>query len=317
LGQSFRKVKPERAMPTKLTAATRCTVVVEAPSPQMALAAETVAQCLRIPVAEALARLAEAPTRLAVDLPVGRARRLGMLLRLLGLRVAVLPADASVSEAPHSFEVALQASAPEARVRLAALVAAQDGAQAVTLDLPSCAVIEGLDWPAVSMLRRRIKGVAGLRLLVSDPGQASYDLIPFGRPADPDSARALGRHLQRLGLARCALTGAVGADLDATMRRLVLARFPQAGVVALNRDFQRFDLVLTGTPDPARRELADFLATRTSLPPSAFAGRQARAGLRIECGLTRADTLAFQADYAAIGIETRPRLVFTGEGRAA
>ena len=305
-------------MPTKLTADTGCTVLLQAPSPQMALAADTVARCLRIPVAEALARLAEAPTCLAVDLPVGRARRLGTLLRLLGLRVAILPGDAPLSDVPHWFEVALQAGGPEARAMLAPLVAALLEAQGtVTMHAPSCAVIEGLDWPAVSALRRRIKGVPGLRLLVSDPGQASYDLIPFGRPADPDSACGLGRHLQRLGLVRCALTGAVGADLDATMRRLVLARFPQAGVIALNRDFQRFDLELTGTPDPRHRELADFLSARTSLPPSAFAGREARAGLRIECGLTRADTLAFQADYAAIGIETRPRLVFTGEGRAA
>ena len=305
-------------MPTKLTADTGYTVVLQAPSPQMALAADTVARCLRIPVAEALARLAEAPTCLAEGLPVGRARRLGTLLRLLGLRVAILAGDAPLADVPHGFEVALQAGGPEARLTLATLVAALVAAPGtVILDTPSCAVIDGLDWPTVSALRRRIKGVPGLRLLVSDPGQASYDLIPFGRPADPDSARGLGRHLQRLGLARCALTGAVGADLDATMRRLVLARFPQAGVIALNRDFQRFDLELIGTPDPRRRELADFLSARTSLPPSAFVGQEARADLRIECGLTRADTLAFQADYAAIGIETRPRLVFTGEERAA
>lgn len=305
-------------MPTKLTPDTRCTVVLQATSPQMALAADVMAQCLHIPVAEALARMAEAPTRLAVDLPEGRARRLGTLLRLLGLRIAILPGDAPITEVQQSFEVALQATGPEGRAKLAALLATPADVQGcVTIDLASCAVVEGLDWPAVSALRRRIKGVAGLRLLVSDPGQARYDLIPFARPADPDSARALAQHLQRLGLARCSMTGAVGADLDATMRRLVMARFPHAGVIALNRDFQRFDLVLTGTPDPARRELADFLSARTSLPPSAFAGRLSRTDLRIECGLPRPDTLAFQADYAAIGIETVPRLVFTGEGSAA
>jgi hypothetical protein len=88
-------------------------------------------------------------------------------------------------------------------------------------------------------------------------------------------------------------------------------------VVALNRDFQRFDLILAGAPGIERRELADFLAARSSLPPQAFARGEAQAGLRLECGLTRADALAFQADYAAIGIETRPHLVFGGEGRAA
>ena len=154
-------------MPTKLTPDTRCTVVLQATSPQMALAADTMAQCLHIPVAEALARLAEAPTRLATELPVGRARRLATLLRLLGLQIAVLPEDASATDAPHCFEVALQASGTEGRARLATLLAAPSDLQGcVTIDLPSCAVIEGLDWPAVSALRRRIKGVAGLRLLV-------------------------------------------------------------------------------------------------------------------------------------------------------
>jgi hypothetical protein len=305
-------------MPTKLTSDSRCTVLLLAPSTHMALAAETVAQCLHVPLAEARARLAEAPARLATDLPLGRARRLGTLLRLLGLRVEFLAENAAAAGAPHHFEVALQAGSAEARAKLPPLVSAlvAEGGIA-TLDLASCAVIEGLAWPTVSGLRRRIKGVAGLRLLVSDPQQASYDLIPIERPADPDSARDLARHLQRLGLGRCALTGAIGADLDATMRQMVMARFPRSGVVALNRDFQRFDLELTGAPDPGRRELADFLASRTNLPASSFAGRNAQAGLRIECGLTRADTLAFQADYAAIGIETRPRLVLTGEGRAA
>ncbi len=305
-------------MYTKVTTERRCTVLLQATSPQMALAADIVAQCLEIPLPEALARLADAPTQLAVNLPGGRAQRMGTLLHLLGLRVAIVAADAAAAEAPHQFEVALQACGPEAVEALATLMDKDaDGPGIVTTTTPTLTVIEGLDWSAVSALRRRAKKLPGLRLLVSDPEQASYDLVPFGRPADPVSAAGLVRHLQRLGLARCTLTGAVGADLDITMRRLVLARYPHAGVIALNRDFQRFDLVLTGSPDPARRELADFLSARTSLPHAAFAGSNGRAGQRIECGLTRADTLAFQADYAAIGIETRPRLVFTGEERAA
>ena len=304
-------------MSTKLKSHMRLAVLLQATSPQMALAADTVAQYLHISLTEAHARLAEAPSQLAADLPAGRARRLGMLLRLLGLRVELTAADDTSVAMPHLFEVALQADGHEARERLPCLQAALPPSSRVSVNLPSCVMIEGLDWPDVALLRRAIKGMAGMRLLVSDPEQATYDLIPMECPSDPDSARALVRHLQRLGLGRCAMTGAVGADLDVTMQQLVLARFPNAGVIALNRDFQRFDLHLTGAPDPARRELTDFLATRTSLPASAFAGGQARAGLRIECALTRADALAFQADYAAIGIETRPRLVFTGEARAA
>lgn len=302
-------------MPSRLTSDTPVTLMLQAPSPQLALAADITAQYLHISRQAALARLSDAPTRIASSLPVGRARRLCVLLRLLGLRVSVLPDDVAPGEKPGGYEVSLQANAPDARARLRAVLATPPlPGMGAFLDMPSGVVIEGLDWSGVTVLRRRIKGDPGLRMLISDPQSASYDLIPWGRPADPASAAALTRHLRRLGAARCALTGAVGADLDAAMRAHVLSRFPRAGVVALNRDFQRFDLILTGAPDLPQRDLADFLAARSRVSHAALAQPGAAAGLRIECGLTRADTLAFQADYAAIGIETRPMLVLTREG---
>jgi hypothetical protein len=66
---------------------------------------------------------------------------------------------------------------------------------------------------------------------------------------------------------------------------------------------------MAGTPVPVNRELACFLAARTALPPNAFARPGGLAGLQIEGALSRADALAFQADYAAIGLDTRLRLV--------
>jgi hypothetical protein len=302
-------------MSIRLTSDTPVTVMLQAPSPQMALAADITAQHLRISRQEALARLADAPARIASSLPVGKARRLCLLLRLLGLRVSMMPDNAHPAEVQGGYEVSLQANGADARLRLRAMLSAMPMPVAsAMLDMPSGVVIEGLDWSGVVTLRRRIKSEPGLRMMISDPQSASYDVIPWGRPADPASAIALTRHLRRLGVARCALTGAVGADLDAAMRTHVLSRFPEAGVIALNRDFQRFDLILTGAPDLPQRDLADFLAARAQVPHALLARPGAAPGLRIECALTRADTLAFQADYAAIGIETRPMLVLTREG---
>lgn len=302
-------------MQTKLTSGTNCKIVLLQPSDQLSLATQTLAQHLRIPVAEAQKRLGDAPGSLCDTLPVGRARRLGTMLRLLGLRVVVLPESEHLCEPQSRFEVSLQTTTAEARGKLAAVLHSDFDISCPQFDTPAGVVVEGLAWVAVSALRRKIKGIAGARILISDMDTATYDLIPWGRPVDPESAIGLARHLRRLGIERCPLTGAIGADLDHVLRRHVMSRFHKAGVVALNRDFQRFDLVLTDAPDPSRRELADFLARRTNLPPAAFNDNHSQTAKRIECGLTRASAMAFQADYAAIGIETRAQLVLAREVR--
>lgn len=305
-------------MTTRVSATRDYGLALLAPAPRADLAAPVLAQLLDIPAAEALDRLAAGPGVLAAGLSRARAQRTAALLGVMGLRVRV-DADSAAEAATPLFDVALQVADPALRGpaadRLSGWLDRPAAAIAAGFARPGGMVAEGLDWAAVCHLRRRVRAMTGVFLLVSDPAGATYDLIAWERPRNPARVQPLLALLRRLGLGGCTLTGAVAAGLDVPMVRAVLRRFPDCGLLALNRDFQRFDLVLAGSPVPVRGELADFLAARTALPPQTFALPDRTAGLRIECALSRADALAFQADYAAIGLETRLRLVLEcGDG---
>jgi hypothetical protein len=278
-------------------------LVVVAPAPNGPLAADLVAAHLGIDRDEAGARLAEPGAILGDGADPAALHRLAPLLRLFGLRVRL---ESGPATAEPRFDVALQAAGPEVAPRLAAAVGAFAGlaaaAAAQALAAPCGLLLTGLDWAAVGALRR----LPGLRLAVSDPEAATYDLFPS---ADPDAAGApeLARCLRRLGLGPCPLSGALAAQLDRRLKDHLTARLAGLPVVAVNRDFQRFDLVLAEMPAAMDGALRGFIA-----------GRAARAGLAapaaagappcLERGLDRADALCFHADYAAIGIAVRLRL---------
>lgn len=308
-------------MTMRLSMTTDHVLALMAPAARADLAAPVLARSLGIAAGDAAGRLARGPGTLATGLSRTRASRAATMLGLLGLRVRVAEGGADVEPETVLFDVALQVADAGLRagvaVRLARWLDMAPDAVVAGLGRPGGIVVTALDWTAVNGWRRRVRGMCGLQLLVSDPAGATFDLLPWDRPANPARLAPLLRFLRRLGLATCPLTGAVAAGIDRVMVRTVLRRFPDCGLVALNRDFQRFDLVLAGTPMPVRHELASFLAARTALPPQAFARPDRVAGLRIECSLCRADALAFQTDYAAIGLETRLRLVLErGDGPA-
>lgn len=306
-------------MPSRLSMTTGFGLALLGPAPRPELAAGVLAQALGIGEAEAAARLAGPPGPLAAGLGKTAAVRLALHLRLLGARVQVAAGPDSPPPPAPLFDIALQVRDP-ARLdavarRLGGWLAVSAGAAVAGLGRPGGMIVAGLDWTAVEGWRRRVRGVAGLQLLVSDPSGATYDLLPWDRPAAGARLGPLLRFLRRLGLAPCPMTGAVAAGLDTAMVRAVLRRYPDCGLLALNRDFQRFDLVIAGATAPVQPELASFLATRTALSAQAFGAAGQTGDLRIECALSRADAMAFMADYAAIGVETRPRLVMErGDG---
>lgn len=284
----------------------RFRLLLAAPAPQGRLAADLLAEAAGLDPGLAAARLSAGPSTLAEGLTAAAARRLEALLPLFGLRVRA-EAEGFPGAEPEEprFDLSVQVAGPEAArsAGLAALLGVTPEDAREGLALPGGLVLAGLDWAEVGALRARLAGMRGLRVAVSDPERASYDLIAWGRPARPGRAGALLRQARRLGLGPCAMTGALAAGADRALRDHLLGRFPGAGVIAVNRDFQRFDLILTGTRGIGERELAAFLACRGPLLPSSGGGAC------IDRGLTRADALCFQADYAVIGLETRPVLV--------
>lgn len=306
-------------MPAKVGSDDLVRLVLLAPAPNGLLVAETVARMLDLPLAEAAAKLSEAPADLHGPMAPDKASRLALMLRLFGLRVRLELARAVMPHPVARFDLAVQCVRPDAMPGVAADLAPHldGGARSVARALaqPEGLVMRGLDCGRLGAWRDRLRGVAALRLVVSDPESALYDLLPWGRPAQPRQAEALALHLRRLGLARCMMTGAKAGGLDRALRDHVLSRFPGGGMIAMNRDFQRFDLELVAAQGLSQGELEGFLTARGGLPRPRCGAAPPALPLRIECALSRADALAFQTDYAAIGLETRARLVWPQERR--
>lgn len=252
-------------------------------------------------------RLARQPSVLAEDVPLDLALPLLPTLAALGIVVRL---EAPGTPLPDPVvEMAIQTSGePSAATiaRLAALLRRSSGAVLAELAAPAGLVLS-LRQGEAEALRLQLRREARLRLVVSTPERARYDL--FLRPgcsANP----ALATLLRRLGLAACPLSGAVGAAVDARTAALVVARHG-AILHAMNRDFQRFDLFLDGSSGLTRPELVDFLATRTSVRRESLLAPGHAGTLRLEAGLTRTAAVQFRADYAELGLETRIALVMS------
>ncbi len=189
--------------------------------------------------------MAAAPGVLCENLAHGQAQRLAALLRLFGLRVRVeceaFP-EAEAEEPRFDLSIRAEGSQPA----LAAIL----GLAAEEIDLglqrPGGLVLTGLDWPEVRAMRAALADRPGLHLAVCDPDRAIHDLVPWERPTRRGQAEALIAQARRLGHGPCRLTGAVAAGLDRATRDHLMRRWPGSGLIAVNRDFQRFDLCLTG-----------------------------------------------------------------------
>jgi hypothetical protein len=280
-------------------------ITMVAPSAHASLAAGLLVSHLGLSAARAAQLLNAAPSVLAESLPARAAQRLASLLLALGVPVRLDPATGGPSAGP--VELSVQAIGPvePAAERLAGHLGQSADALAAALAGPGGLVL-ALPCDVAEPLRRTLRREAGLRVTLSIPETATYDL--FGQILGQPGHQGLLSLLQRLGLRPCGFSGALASGLDHRMARHVLARFPHAGIVALNRDFQRFDLFLTGVGGVGLQDLADFLATRGQPSLARLKSLSAANPLRVETGLIRAAARQFQADYAAIGLETRLRL---------
>lgn len=292
-------------MPAAQPLAPTFRLTLAAPAAVPALAVGLLVRHLGLPRPDAEQRLAGGD--LAGPLSPDRAHHLAARLRAGGLDVRARPAaqgarlDIALIPAPGADVAALAD-------RLAARLDRRATGVAADLLRPGGLVIADLVPDAAQALQHLARRMPGLTATLSDPDRAIHDLVPFGPPAPPDTAVALLRHLRVLGLGRCALTGGPGAGLDGLLRDHVMRRFPAAGVIAVDRAFQRFDLDLVRAPGLSVRDLADFLGPRAALAPAMFDRFGPDRPLTIDRGIARDAALRFQADYAAIGIDTRLRL---------
>ncbi len=299
-------------MPAPTTSQDRARLTILAAGTQAILAAEMVADQLQMTRSEAAARILRGPGVLADHLDRQIAGRIAAMLRVMGVRTRVDRSDCPV-ETVERFDIVLQempcGAGPGVIVDLAGILGREDKDIIRDLATPTGLRIAGQDWEKVSLWRRAMPRLAGLRMVISNPETARYDLMPLGQPRDSAERSRLRRDLARLGLGSCALTGAVACDVDRAQCDHLMRRNSAAGVVAINRDFQRYDVLLTGCHGLTRAEMADFLCARTSLPRAVIVRPEAGVPLVIERGLTRSQAVSFHAEYAAIGLRTRLRLV--------
>ena len=282
------------------------------------LALPTLQKHLGLGPDEAMWRLTHRPSVLCECLAAPKARLLSRVLAALGvqLRLDVAGAAPTTEPAP-TVDISVQPLEArfidEAAQALTKLLSAQHlsnacgtpGGTSAALAGPGGLILKDVPEAAARRLRGRMHAIKGLVTSVSAPLSALYDLLP-GHRVGLSLPVAFLTDIRRLGLEHCRLTGAVAARMNHQTCALLLARYPRVPLIALNHDFQLFDLFLTPADIRPRRDLADFLLGRSDLPRDSLGPMPGT--LKIESGLSRANALAFQADYAALGLETCARL---------
>lgn len=171
---------------------------------------------------------------------------------------------------------------------------------AAALRQPGGLVLRGLQSETAARLCDRLARIKGVQIELSEPQTATYDL--FGRVD-----ATVRRDLERLGLASCPTTGAAAAALDCGMADWLRRRHRR---VAIDRRFQRFDVMLSDTCQTPRDRIADFIGLRTGVGRARVLDDPAP--IRLEVGLPRGVARQFATDYAAIGLSVHLRLSGTG-----
>lgn len=276
-------------------------MILQASSGQAALAAEMVADHLGLSVETAASRLTLGKGLLAEEVPADKARKLAALLATCGILIRLDASPAPDAAGPEE-ELALQATGPVDPLigRLAAVFGKSLRSVHARLTLPGGMVLR-MSAAEANRLERLLSREPGLRVLRATPAVGTFDLFSLTAGTDP----GLARLLRQLGLAPCRFSGAIATGLDHRSAAHVLARTGHLGLVAVNREFLRYDLLLTGTDGLPVQELADFLAIRCPQPMTRLRALSPSEPLRLETGLTRRAIQQFQADYGTIGLQTR------------
>jgi hypothetical protein len=270
--------------------------------------AAAIAVGLGVPVTPVMEALYRAPSVLVDGLSAEIGDRMRALLAELGCRVTLDPMSAPLPAPAPLHDVALHISDtaryPDIVAALAEFLGmpADDAARLVAT--PPGIVLGGVTRATVDALEARLG--PGADLVASEPARALYDL--FLGPCDGIVRTRLFADLRRAGLAPqadagCILTGLTKAQADA-----VWAAHGRIGPLRLvNRDFLRFDLVLTGgVPSPAAiRALTDTAGIPPHIAPRLFDEGE----ITVMEALPHAGMAPAMEALAAAGLDIRADLV--------
>ena len=257
---------------------------------------------LGIDPGQAMDRLSSLPAVLAENVTAQEARRMSALLGAFGFRVRLDPVSAfrKVGRLPgQRRDLALQPlddfDQQAGTRRLAQLTGRSEDLVAAGLASPEGFVLRDLDDRTLASLKAALRSISAVRKVLSDPLTATYDAFAT------DSLLPVA-DLSRLGLGRCAFSGAVAAEMNhATARHL--AQRTGASLSICNRDFLRFDLYLVSASGFGK-ELAAFLESRSRVRGL----KDAKGQPMIDSDLPFDVARQFISDYSAIGLEVQARL---------
>ncbi len=290
----------------------KASLCLPAATPTAHLAAPVLAQHLGISRQAALRLIGSAPCVIASGLNPQPAQRLLSVLSALGLRVRLVQHDGTTSRVDLSVQLSVWSDAAKLSDRLAGLLDQNPAELAITLSRPGGLILPDMHADEATTLCNRLRRTRGLVILRSDPETAIYDVFAT-RPLSDDEQQRLQTCLRLIGSTADPITGALAAGLGRSLRDHVLSRLPDLGLLALDRVFQRYDLMLTDVTGWVTKDLADFLVGRTAQPRSRFEVISPDAPLALDRGLGQNVARQFRGDYAAIGLDTR--LILSGRSR--
>lgn len=283
------------------------TIHLMAPTISAALAAPVLACHLGITERLAFRRLSGCPGPIARGLSAQPAQRLFSVLSALGLQLRMHPAGDRSVNCDLSVQLSVWADAVRVAERLAIALSRDPRDVLPALHRPGGLILPDLSPRQVQKVRDDLSPIRGIILLCAERHGALCDLFA-SRPLSPQVQTRLSDMLRVIGARPDRLTGACAAGLGPAMRDHLMSRFPDIGLVPLDRSLQRFDLYLTGVSGWVTKDLADFLAARTGQPRARFEVVSEVEPLLLDHGLTHLVLRQFSADYAAIGLFTRPLL---------
>ena len=294
-------------MHSTTTGSARFSLHLAAPAVVPALAAPVLASHLGITEGLAFRRLSNSPGPIARGLRQEAAQRLCSVLSALGLQLYLRPDGDRTAQFDLSVQLSVWADSRRAVARLAAVLSRDPADIAQALVRPGGLILPDLSQQQLRALRDHLEPIRGLILLYADRDTAMSDLFAT-HPLAPDQHARLTEMLHMIGARPDRVTGACAAGIGPAMRDHLMSRLPDLGLVALDRGLQRFDLYLIGVTGWVTKDLADFLATRTGQPRARFEVMSSAHPVLLDSGLTHAVLRQFCADYAAIGLTTRPLL---------
>lgn len=294
-------------MPAIKTDAERFSLHLAAPTAVARLAAPVLASHLGISLSTALHRLTSSPAPIARRLHPMAAERLFVLLSTLGLDLRLSPDDDSAQQCDLSIQRSVWAHPHRTARRLAETLGRDVEEVDLCLSRPGGLILPGLPFGKARQMENRLSAIRGLIILRTDCDGGLFDLFA-PRPLTPLQEKRVADAVSAIGARPDSLTGACAAGIDAAVRARLAAQLPDLGLIALDRSIQRFDLHLIGVTGWVSKDLADFLAARTAQPRARFEVISPSHPILLDHGLTHAVLRQFCADYAAVGLSTRPML---------